>query len=154
MGAQKPKAGLATNMKVLLALMFFPRGGSAQVVRYLAKNLPDNGWEPTILAGSAPGEAGATKFFEGLDVHPVDYSDALEADDPLRADPPMHPSFEDREDAPDRVFAKVDDETYEHLVSAWEQILTDAGAADADILHLNHLTPINEAAERAFPDVP
>src|SRR3954449_620693 len=138
MGAQKPKAGLATTMKVLLALMFFPRGGSAQVVRYLAKNLPDNGWEPTILAGSGPGEADATRFFDGLDVRPVDYSVALEADDPLLADPPMHPSFEDREDAPDRVFAKVDDETYEHLVTAWEKQLTEAGATDADILHLNH----------------
>ena len=54
-------------MKVLLALMFFPRGGSAQVMRYLAKNLSDNGWEPTIVAGSAKGEADAEKFFEGLD---------------------------------------------------------------------------------------
>jgi glycosyltransferase involved in cell wall biosynthesis len=66
----------------------------------------------------------------------------------------MHPSFEDREDAPDKVFAKVDDETYEHLVEAWEGHLKAAGAADADIIHLNHLTPMNEAAERAFPDVP
>ena len=141
-------------MKVLLALMFFPRGGSAQVMRYLAKNLSDNGWEPTLVAGSAPGEADATKFFDGLDVRPVDYSQALDADDPLMADPPMHPSFEDREDAPDRVFARVDDETYEHLVEAWEQRLRDAGAADADVIHLNHLTPMNEAAERAFPHIP
>src|SRR3954453_23028093 len=153
MGHKSPSRVSAT-MKVLLALMFFPRGGSAQVVRYLAKNLPDNGWEPTIVAGSAPGEADAPSFFDGLDVRPVDYSGALESDAPLLADPPMHPSFEDREDAPDRVFAKVDDETYEHLVTAWEKQLTDAGAADADVLHLNHLTPINEAAERAFPDVP
>src|SRR3954454_18050589 len=100
MGAQKPKAGLATNMKVLLALMFFPRGGSAQVIRYLAKNLPDNGWQPTIVAGSAPGEADARKFFDGLDVRPVDYSEALETDAPRRPAPPMHPSFEDREGAP------------------------------------------------------
>ena len=28
------------------------------------------------------------------------------------------------------------------------------GAADADVLHLHHLTPINEAAERSFPEVP
>ena len=55
-------------MKVLLALMFFPRGGSAQVMRYLAKNLADNGWEPTIVAGSAPGEADARKFFEVVGV--------------------------------------------------------------------------------------
>jgi glycosyltransferase involved in cell wall biosynthesis len=141
-------------LKVLLALMFFPRGGSAQVMRYLAKNLADNGWDPTIVAGSAAGQADATEFFEGLDVHPVDYSAALEADDPLLADPPMHPSFEDREGAPDKVFAKVDDETYEHLVAAWEGQLREAGAGDADLIHLNHLTPMNEAAERAFPDVP
>jgi glycosyltransferase involved in cell wall biosynthesis len=141
-------------VKVLLALMFFPRGGSAQVMRYLAKNLPDHGWEPTIVAGSASGEADAREFFRGLDVRAVDYRGALEADDPLRADPPMHPSYEDREDAPDRVFAKVDEQTYEHLVAAWERELREAGAGDADIIHLNHLTPVNEAAERAFPDVP
>ena len=141
-------------MKVLLTLMFFPRGGSAQVMRYLAKNLAGNGWEPTLVAGSAPGEADAAKFFEGLDVRPVDYAAALEADDPLLAHPPMHPSFEDREGAPDKLFAKVDDQTYEHLVESWEHQLREAGAGDADLIHLNHLTPINEAAERAFPDVP
>jgi glycosyltransferase involved in cell wall biosynthesis len=149
--------GAGDTKRVLMALMFFPRGGSAQVVRYVARNLPDNGWEPVIVAGSAgdPGDEGnAESFFEGLDVHPVDYSAALEADDPLRADPPLHPSFEDRPDAPDRVFAKVDDETYEHLVDVWERELREAGAADADLLHLNHLTPMNEAAERAFPDIP
>jgi len=134
--------------------MFFPRGGSAQVMRYLGRNLTDHGWEVTLVAGSASDEADATKFFDGMDVRPVDYGAALEADDPLLADPPMHPSFEDREDAPDRVFARVDDETYEHLVSSWEGLLRDAGAAEADILHLNHLTPMNEAAERAFPDIP
>jgi glycosyltransferase involved in cell wall biosynthesis len=141
-------------VKVLLALMFFPRGGSAQVTRYLAKSLAEHGWESTLVAGSAPGEADATEFFKGLDVRPVDYSAALEAEDPLLAHPPMHPSYEDREGAPDRVFAKVDDPTYEHLVEAWQKLLTDAGAADADVLHLNHLTPMNEAAERAFPGVP
>ena len=32
--------------------------------------------------------------------------------------------------------------------------LEDAGAADADVLHLHHLTPIHEAAARVAPDVP
>jgi glycosyltransferase involved in cell wall biosynthesis len=139
---------------VLLALMFFPRGGSAQVVRYVARNLPPYGWEPTIVVGSADGHGDAAEFYAGMDVRPVDYSAALKADDPLRADPPLHPSYEDRDGAPDRIFAGVDDETYEHLVDAWERVLRDAGAADADVLHLSHLTPMNEAAERAFPDVP
>ena len=140
-----------------MALMFFPRGGSAQVTRYLAGALLPHGWNARVLAGSLgePGEeSNAATFFDGLDVVPVPYDEALEADDPLRADPPMHPSFEDRADAPDRVFASVDDETYEHLVEAWIDHLREAGADDADVLHLHHLTPINEAAERAFPDVP
>lgn len=143
--------------RVLMALMFFPRGGSAQVTRYLAGALPPHGWESTVLAGSlgsAGDESHAPTFFGGLDVRPVAYDDAIDAQDPLRADPPMHPSFEDRPGAADRVFASVDDDTYEHLVQAWIGHLRDAGAADADVLHLHHLTPINEAAARAFPDKP
>jgi glycosyltransferase involved in cell wall biosynthesis len=140
-----------------MALMFFPRGGSAQVTRYLAGALPAAGWDATILAGSLGSEgeeSHAATFFSGLDVFPVAYDDALASSDPLRADPPMHPSFEDRPGAPDRVFASVDDETYEHLVDAWIGHLERAGAGDADVLHLHHLTPIHEAAARAFPDKP
>jgi glycosyltransferase involved in cell wall biosynthesis len=140
-----------------MGLMFFPRGGSAQVTRYLAGALPAHGWEPTVVAGSlgtAGDESHAPTFFAGLDVVPVPYDAALEADDPLLADPPFHPSFEDRPGAADRVFARVDDEAYEHLVEAWAGHLGAAGAAHADVLHLHHLTPINEAAARAFPDKP
>jgi glycosyltransferase involved in cell wall biosynthesis len=141
-----------------MALLFFPRGGSAQVARYMAGALPEAGWDVTLVSGSLgdPGDqSNAEAFFEGVDdVRAVDYTEAREADEPLLADPPFHPSFEDRDDVPDRVFAAVDDETYEHLVAAWEEILRDAGAADADVLHLHHLTPINEAAARSFPDVP
>src|SRR5947209_10962523 len=146
------------SRRVLMALMFFPRGGSAQVMRYMARELPNAGWDVTLVSGSLGGEdepSNARKFFEGVaDLRVVDYMGARDADDPLRADPPFHPSYEDREDAPDRVFAAVDDETYEHLVGAWEETLREAGAVDADVLHLNHLTPINEAAGRVAPDVP
>ena len=48
----------------------------------------------------------------------------------------------------------MDDADYERLVGIWERQLAEAGAADADVLHLHHLTPIHEAAERAFGDVP
>lgn len=140
-----------------MGLMFFPRGGSAFVVRSLAHALVNQGWDVTIVCGSVqlPGKPGnAYEFFEGLDVRPVDYTAALEAADPLLANPPLHPSYEDRPGAPDRVFAQVDDITYEHLVSTWMQALSDAGAAEADILHLNHLTPLNEAAARIAPHVP
>lgn len=140
-----------------MALLFFPRGGSAQVARYLARYLPDAGWEATIASGSlsAPGaESHAETFYAGLDVHPLDYTPAAAAPDPLAAEPPFQPSFEDRPGAPDRVFAKVDEGDYERLVATWTERLSEAGAADADVLHLHHLTPIHEAAERAFPEVP
>jgi glycosyltransferase involved in cell wall biosynthesis len=140
-----------------MALMFFPRGGSSQVARYVARGLPEAGWDVTLVAGSLgePGEQShAETFFSGLEVQALDYSDAAEADDPLAAEIPFQPSFEDRDDAPDRVFANVDDETYERLVAVWERELERAGAGDADVLHLNHLTPMNEAAARSFGDVP
>lgn len=146
-----------SDPRVVMALMFFPRGGSSQVARYVARGLPETGWDVTLVAGSL-GEAGeqshAATFFSGLEVQALDYSAAAEADDPLAADPPFQPSFEDRADAPDRVFASVDDDTFERLVAVWERELDQAGAADADVLHLNHLTPMNEAAARAFPGVP
>ena len=142
---------------VVMGLMFFPRGGSAHVTRSLARELVELGWKVTIVCGSLriPGRPGdAQEFFAGLDVYPVDYTASLNTEDPLRADPPMHPSYEDRPAAPDRVFARVDHETYEHLVEAWMRALRSAGAAQADILHLNHLTPLNEAATRLAPHVP
>src|SRR4051794_12678532 len=121
-----------------MALMFFPRGGSSQVARYLARSLPDWGWQTTLAAGSlgAPGEPShAETFFSGLDVRPLVYDSALAAADPLAADPPFHPSFEDRPGAPDRVFAQLGDVAFERQVTAWRRHLAEAGAADADLLH-------------------
>jgi len=142
--------------RVVMGLLFFPRGGSAQVTRSLAYALKQ-GWDVTVVSGSLglPGRPGdARTFFRNLDLHPMDYTAALETGDPLCADLPLHPSYEDRPGAPDRVFATVDDPTYEHLVASWARVLRQAGAATADILHLHHLTPLNEAAARIAPDVP
>jgi len=140
--------------RVLMGLQFFPRGGSAHVANNLARALPASGWEVRVVTGSArpPGDAGS--FYTGLDVVAVDMTAALDAADPMAADPPMHPSYEDRPGAPDRVFAALDDAAFEHHVAAWARILADAGAADCDVLHLHHLTPLNAAAERVAPGVP
>ena len=148
---------MADRRRVLMGLLFFPRGGSAQVARYMARALPDAGWDVTLLTGSLGKEgeeSHAPTFFEGIDVRAVDYSEAVEAPDPLAADPPMHPSYEDREDAPDRVFATVDDDLYERHVEFWKGRLEESGAREADVLHLHHLTPLNEAAARSFPETP
>jgi glycosyltransferase involved in cell wall biosynthesis len=140
-------------MRVLSALMFFPRGGSAHVARALARELPAHGCEVTIVSGSIgshppapnPSLGDAERFYAGLDVRAVDFA---------RGDAPMHPSYEDRPNAPDRVFAALDDAAYEAHVEAWAGALADAGAAQADVLHLHHLTPIHEAAARVAPGVP
>src|SRR3954463_8566414 len=132
-------------MRVLSALMFFPRGGSAHVARALACELPASGWDVTRGTGSCAGHGDAVAFYEGLDVHPVDFSSG---------DAPMHPSYEDRPDAPDPVFAAVDDAEYERHVAAWSAALEDGGAPRYDVLPLHHLTPLHEAAARVAPDVP
>ncbi len=143
--------------RVVSGQFFFPRGGSAQVAGALARGLPGAGWQTTLAAGSLgrPGElTNAASFFAGIDVEPLDYSPALELADPLAAPVPFPPSYEDRSGAPDRVFAAVGDAAYERLVGAWIEVLGRAGAGQADLLHLHHLTPANEAAARAFGSLP
>ena len=122
--------------------------------------LPSHGWDVTVVSGSRSDLAAfgdAARFYAGLDVHPVSFDEALASPDPLDPPPgaaPIHPSYEDRPDAPDRVFAALDDDAYERQVTAWARALAAAGAADADALHLHHLTPIHEAASRVAPHVP
>src|SRR3954468_11229794 len=143
--------------RVLMGLQFFPRGGSAHAALNLARNLPASGWEPRILSGSLRVEGrpgGAREFYAGADVVPVDMPAALQAPDPMLADPPMHPSYEERPGAPDAVFASLDDERFEHQALAWCRALQSVGAATVDVLHLHHLTPMHEAAARVAPGVP
>ena len=137
-----------------MGLAFFPRGGSAHVARNLATGLTVAGWDVTIVSGSLAGQGDARAFYAGLDVRPLDMTRALDAPDPMLADPPMHPSYEDRPGAPDRVYASLDDDEYERQVVAWARALQSVDAASADVLHLHHLTPIHEAAARAAPGVP
>src|SRR6188472_988413 len=66
--------GYNRRVRVISALMFFPRGGSAHVARALARELPAHGCDVTIVSGSLPGHGDAEHFYEGLDVHAVDFS--------------------------------------------------------------------------------
>ncbi len=132
-------------MRLVSALMFFPRGGSAHVARALARALPEQGWDVTIVSGSQPGRGDARVFYAGLDVVPIEFA---------AGDAPLHPSYEDRPGAPDVVFARVSDDAYAAHVAAWGRALERAEAAGADVLHLHHLTPINEAAVHVAPEVP
>ncbi len=150
------------NRRVSMGLLFYPRGGSAQVVRYLAKALESAGWSTSLACGSL-GEAGerthAESFFAGLEVHAADYRPALAAyeqgRDPIAEPVPMHPSFEDRPDVPDRIFGAVEPRLGEHLAAAWQPLLAAAAEGhDPEVLHLHHLTPIHEAALRRLGGTP
>ncbi len=141
-----------------MGLMFYPRGGSAQVARYLSGALLESGWEIVLASGSlgSPGErTHAATFFEGLQVEAADYTPALErferGEDQLAGPIPFHGSFEDRGEAPDPVFAALSPEQAEVQVSAWEGVLERAGFGDVDVVYLHHLTPMHEAAFRLCP---
>ena len=114
----------------------------------------------TLVAGSRSdlGPHGEADTFYGA-VHAVRFDAALASPAPVRFDAsagsaPLHPSFEDRPGAPDVVFAKLDDLDYERQVRAWCREFELADAGGFDVLHLHHLTPLNEAAARVAPHVP
>ncbi len=144
---------------VVMGLLFFPRGGAAQVARYLSLALADADWSVGLVAGSLgePGQLShAPTFFDGTPLQHLDYSAAVRSFDAggsaIAAPVPMHPSYEDRGDAPDVVFAAVPDDLVHHLSSVWEEPLREAGADRADVFHLHHLTPQHDAVARHWPD--
>ncbi len=147
------------SRRVTMGLLFYPRGGSAQVVRYLARALESTGWSTSLACGSLgePGErTHAASFFAGLEVHAADYRPAVAAyeqgRDPIAEPVPMHPSFEDRPNVPDRLFGAVEPRLGEHLATAWEPLLSAAAGQEPELLHLHHLTPLHEAASRRLAD--
>ncbi len=149
------------SRRVGMGVLFYPRGGSAQVIRYLAAALARQRWTASIVCGSL-GEPGdrrhAATFFAGLEVSAVDYHSALAAweagRDPMAEPVPMHPSYEERPGVPDRVFTAVAPHLADHLAAAWEGPLAATAARAPEVLHLHHLTPIHEAACRLLPRVP
>ena len=152
-GAPRPPVGMG--------LLFYPRGGSAQVVRYLVPALERAGWPVALVAGSL-GEPGdrrhAQSFFKHGRLVAVPYDDAVrarrEGREPHLEPVPMHPSFEDRPGAPDRVFAALAPEVGDHLVRAWKRIFERAWPEPPAVIHLHHLTHMHEAARALHPEVP
>ena len=139
-----------------MALVFYPRGGSAQVVRYLARELIELGHAVHIISGSLKGTeptSDATTFFRGLPLTEVDYTEAAlgyaAGLDPMsrRFATPFHPSYEDRPDVPDRVFYKVGPDEMQRLVDSWRDALSATlETFRPDIAHLHHLNHLHLAA--------
>lgn len=149
-----------SDRRVAMGLLFYPRGGSAQVALYLALALRRAGWSTELLCGSL-GSAGerthAETFFDGLSVHAADYGPAFAAfergEDPIDQPFPLHPSYEDRPGGADRIFTAVSPELGEHLADAWARFMHEQ-LDPFDVAHLHHLTPLHEAMARARPDAP
>jgi hypothetical protein len=83
MGA-RPEPGGAAGWTALSS----SRGGSAQVARAFARERASAmGWQTTLAAACSrqSEETNAGSFFSGLEVHPVDYTPALEPSDPPAA---------------------------------------------------------------------
>ena len=151
---------LTSNQVVLQGVAFSPRGGSAHVVRSLARALPRAGWAARIVAGSVgrPGDPGhAATFYSGLPLTVADFTPALDAwrrgEDPLDQPVPLHASYEDKPGAPDRVLAAVPPRLAARQAAAWFDLLV-AQRPPPVVLHLHHLTPLHDAARRAWAEVP
>jgi len=139
-----------SDRRIVMTLAFYPRGGSAQVVRYLGEALLERGDEVTVCCGSL-GERGAAShaatFFRALDVEALDFSESVvwfeDGRDPMAAPVPIHPSFEDRPGVPDRVFASLDDREYHRQVAVWRSLLE--SVEEPDLYHVHHLSHVNDA---------
>ena len=151
-------------MKILMSHIFYPRGGSAQVARYLSRALIDLGHEVRLITGTlhdGDPQHDANVFFEDIPLTVVDYTDAWrgfeQGEDPLSDEwkVPFHPSYEDKPGVPDRVFYKLTDAEYAALLRCWTGVFE--GVREhfhPDLIHLHHLTHAHVAAAQLFPSVP
>ncbi len=144
-----------------MGLYFFPRGGSAQVARYLCRALRGGRWEPTLFAGSigTPTDStNAQRFFSGIRCESLDYSQARSdwrnGADAMSGSVPMFASYEDKSGVPDRIFFDLDDAAYDRQVASWTRFLTTHAAGRPRVVHLHHLTPMHEAVNAVWPGVP
>jgi glycosyltransferase involved in cell wall biosynthesis len=144
------------GLKVLMANAFYPRGGSSQVVRYLARELAARGHNVLIVAGSLKGSdptCDAAQFYDGLALVEVDYTEAAGGFaaglNPMsgRFDAPFPPSYEDKPGAPDRVFYRVNRTEMRHLIACWRDVLSKTTRQfQPDVAHLHHLNHVHLAA--------
>ena len=149
------------SQQVTSGLLFYPRGGSSQVVRYLRRALGARGWEVPLAVGSL-GPSGApshaSTFFSSDRLLVMDYTPAVSdfnrGKDPIAAGAPLHPSYEDRTGAPDRIFTAVSPALASHCTRAWRDLLEDSDLGETDVFHLHHLTPQHAAVAELWPDTP
>jgi glycosyltransferase involved in cell wall biosynthesis len=146
---------------ITMGFYFFPRGGSAQVARYLCRALVGVHWKPTLFAGSVgtlDDSSNARRFFGGIDCEALDYSPAVRESragrDAMAANVPMHASYEYKQGVPDRIFIDLDDAAFHRQVDSWTRFFAARAMDRPDVVHLHHLTPMHDAIRNVWPDVP
>ncbi|MEU6934912.1 glycosyltransferase [Streptomyces sp. NPDC046374] len=143
------------------AIQFWPRGGSAQVVRYLHREYESRGIPTRVHAGSRgePGDPShAPTFYAGLDLRYYDHNAAhtafLAGQNPQSGRRPHHPSYEDRGVCPDPLYSAVPPAAARHLATAWSEHLAEQRSTSPGIVHLHHLSHLQLAARAAIPGIP
>ena len=152
------------TLKIVQSLVFYPRGGSAQVVRYLSRALMDLGHQVHLATGSlrdGDPEHEASRFYGDIPLTIVDYTEAWrgfkKGRNPVSPewDVPFHPSYEDKPGVPDRAFYKVNSDEYAALRRSWEILFQDISQRfQPDLIHLHHLNHMHLAAAEVYRDVP
>ena len=153
-----PSRVLPIESRLAMGFYFSPRGGSSQVARALCRALDGRSWSPTLYTGSlgaADDPSNADRFFSGVRCASLDYSQAMcewrDGVDPMRSRVPMHASFEDKPDVPDRIFFGLDRGAYQRQVDSWVALFR-RRVSPPSVVHLHHLTPMHEAAHLVWPD--
>jgi glycosyltransferase involved in cell wall biosynthesis len=147
-----------------MGLAFYPRGGSAQVVRYLSRALIELGHRVHLVTGSLSDgdpQHDARTFYQGLPLTTVDYTAAWEGfqrgENPIAEiwEVPFHPSYEDKPGVPDRAFYRVTRAEYHALIQCWRKVFQRvSGEFEPDILYLHHLHHMHIAAGEVFEAAP
>ncbi len=144
-----------------MGFYFSPRGGSAQVARYLCRALAGGPWQPVLFAGSsgfAAEGSNARSFFAGIDINALDYSAAKSGWsrglDPMAAATPLHASYEDKRAVPDRLMIDLDEVAFGRQVASWTRHFAAHTGAAPSVVHLHHLTPMHEAVAALWPHAP
>ena len=151
-------------LRILQCLVFYPRGGSAQVVRYLSRALIDLGHEVHVATGSLSDgdpQHEARTFYGEIPLTIADYTEAWRGFENGKnaISPewtvPFHPSYEDKPGVPDRAFYKVNSDEYAALRRSWEVLFRDLNRRfQPHLIHLHHLNHMHLAAAEVFQAVP
>ena len=146
--------------RVVMGLVFFPRGGSAYVVRYLSPALARAGWSVSLAVGSLglPGEETHARRSSTV-------STSTSLTSPMRSARSRPAATRSRprcrciprtRTAPvlRTCCSRRCGPRSPSISARWDAPLLAAGADRADVFHLHHLTPQLDAAHRRWPEVP